>query len=446
MHDPIPAECPGPAPPGLEACLRRLSDAVGRKWRLIAATTVFSMLVAALYLARTERLYEATARLLLLQQGGRPLSVTKDEGMRAVERSEDFIPTQMAVLQSPHVVGRAIEAVGAEKFPTLRGRRGATSVEEMTRTMIKYYLKITRPDRSASILLIKYRAASKAEATRMVEALVASYQGFLISNDKNDNSKVVSIISRARDELSRELEDLEKKYLEFQRTNPLLMEDASSRPLLNSRLTALDRSANEAMVKAMRLRSQLAIGRRLASEGAETWAVAYAIAQVGDDPGIGLIPRSAESTQGISADYLRQLIKEQQELAATFGPEYSKVKELQEQIAAVGQRTREAMGRLDGGEIDQLLSSIRQSLDSVEAMRTELGKQLQQDMEEARKNTIDMTVGRNLHSQLERQKTLFFAIVDQLKQAQFGGDFGSIGARRSSGPMRSTSRSIPRCS
>jgi len=69
----------------------------------------------------------------------------------------------------------------------------------------------------------------------MVEALVASYQGFLISNDKNDNSKVVSIISRARDELSRELEDLEKKYLEFQRTNPLLMEDASSRPLLNSR-------------------------------------------------------------------------------------------------------------------------------------------------------------------------------------------------------------------
>ena len=76
------------------------------------------------------------------------------------------------------------------------------------------------------------------------------------------------------------------------------------------------------------------------------------------DAGIGLIPRSAESTQGISADYLRQLIKEQQELAATYGPEYSKVKELQEQIAAVGQRTREAMRRLDGGEIMEAKSLV----------------------------------------------------------------------------------------
>ena len=74
-----------------------------------------------------------------------------------------------------------------------------------------------------------------------------------------------------------------------------------------------------------------------------------------------------------------------------------------------------------------LSSSIRQSLTSVEMMRAEVGEQLTQDMEKARKNAIDMTVGRNLHSQLERQKSLFFAIVDQLKQAQFGGEFGSIG-------------------
>ena len=363
MHDPIPAEHPRCFTPGagrlppLPAPLRRGPEEVDADR---GDDLVHRAGRGSLYLARTERLYEATARLLLSQQGGRPLSVTKgDEGVRTIEGSEDFIPNQMVVLQSPRIVERAIEAVGAKDLPTLRGKQAAPSTEDMTRTMIKHYLKIVRPDRTASILMIKYRAASKEEATRMVEALVASYHDFLISNDKKDNGKVVSIIIRARDELSRELEELEKKYLEFQRTNPLLLEDASSRPLINSRLAEFDRAANEAMVKAMRLRSQLAIGRRLAAEGAEMWAIAYAIAQVGDDPGIGLIPRSTESSQAISADYLRQLIKEQQELAATYGPEYSKVKALQEQITGVGQRAREAMGQLDRGDIEASCSPPR---------------------------------------------------------------------------------------
>src|SRR5581483_2959293 len=104
--------------------------------------------------------------------------------------------------------------------------------------------------------------------------------------------------------------------------------------------------------------------------------------------------------------------------------EFSKAKELQEQISHVQERTREAMGRLDRGGIGQLLSSIEQSLNSVEAMRSDVEKQLRGDMEKARKNALDLTVGRNLHARLERQKTLFFAIVDQLKQAQFGGDYG----------------------
>jgi capsular exopolysaccharide synthesis family protein len=429
MHDPIPSEFASIAAPGLDACLRRLRDVVWRRWRLVTAVIVASVLLAGVYLVRTERLYEATGRLLLLQQGVRPLSAGKDDGVRNVEHSDDFIPTQMAVLQSPRIVERAIATVGAENLPTLHGSRGAPSLEEMTRTAIKYYLKVLRPDRTASILLIRYRAASTGEATRMVAALVASYHEFLISNDKNDASKLVSIISRARDELGHELQGLEQKYLEFQKTNPLLLEDGSKGTLINSRLVELDRAANEATVKAMRLRSQLAIGRKLAAEGAEMWAVAYAIAQVGADQGIALIPRSAETTQGISADYLRQLIKEQQELAATYGPGYSKVKELQEQIASVGQRTREAIGTMDRGDIGQLLSSIERSLETVESLRAQVGDELAQDVEKAKKNAIEMTVGRNLQNQLDRQKSLFFAVIEELKQAQFGGDFGTIAAQ-----------------
>lgn len=429
MQDLTLADHPGLDPPELAAFLRHLSDVLRRKWRLIVTSTLLCVMIAALYLARTKPLYEATARLLLLQQGGRPLNVTKDEGTRILERSEDFIPTQMAILQSPRVVERAIETIGPENLPTLRAGSHAPSIQDLTRTMIKNYLKIKRPDRTASIIMVNCRAGSKREAIRVVEALVAGYEDYLINNYKHSNNKIVSIILKARDELSRELEVLEQKYLEFQQANPLLLADESGRSLINSRLAELDRAANESMVKAMKLRTQLEIGRKLAKEGADMWAVAHAMAQVSGDPGGNMIPRFAESLQGISADYLRQLIKEQQELAATYGPEYSKVKELQEQISLVQERARESVGRLGRGDTGQLLESIEQSLNSVEAMRAEIGKLRQSDMERAKRNAIDLTVGRNLQDRLERQKTVLFAIIDQLKQAQFGGDFGSISSQ-----------------
>ena len=305
VQDVTLADHPGSNPPELADFLRHLSDVLRRKWRPIVTSILLCVMIAALYLVRTKPLYEATARLLLLQQGGRPLNVTKDEGARTLEPSEDFIPTQMAILRCPRVVERAIETIGPENLPTLRAGLHAPSIQDLTRTMIKNYLKIKRPDRTALIIVINYRAGSKREAIRVVEALVASYEDYLINNYKNSNNKIVSIILKARDELSRELEVLEKKYLEFQQANPLLLADESGRSLINSRLAELDRAANESMVKAMKLRTQLEIGRKLAKEGADMWAVAHAMAQVSGDPGGNMIPRLSESLQGISADYLR---------------------------------------------------------------------------------------------------------------------------------------------
>ena len=44
-------------------------------WRLIAITVVVCLTIAGLYVAAAKRVYQATTRLLVLQQGGRPLNV-----------------------------------------------------------------------------------------------------------------------------------------------------------------------------------------------------------------------------------------------------------------------------------------------------------------------------------------------------------------------------------
>ena len=76
-----------------------------------------------------------------------------------------------------------------------------------------------------------------------------------------------------------------------------------------------------------------------------------------------------------------------------------------------------------------LLKSIEQGLKSVEGMRAEVEQRFQNDLAESNKSEIGQLAESNLRNNLERQRVLFYSVVDQLKQAQLVSDFGSVTAR-----------------
>ena len=100
--------------------------------------------------------------------------------------------------------------------------------------------------------------------------------------------------------------------------------------------------------------------------------------------------------------------------------------ELQAQISRAQERTREARGRLEQPDVRSLLASIEQSLKSVEILEDELGKRFEQDLEKTKQVESDLLVESNLRANMERQRALFNSVVNQLKEAQFAGDFNSI--------------------
>lgn len=418
---------PGPPAPGATQAIvmiaSRYVHIFMHRWRLVATVLAAGFGAALVYLATARPMYAATARLLIQQQGGRPLNVVNADPVRSIEAAEDFIPTQVSILQSSRVVERAIKSVGPKNLPTLLAAtppRSPVPTASMSQRAIKGYLEVSRPDRNSLIVLVKYRAGSPEEAVRMVNALIVSYEEFVKEHFQGTNSKLVSLISKARDELGRELEGLEKKYVEYLQSSPIAIDDESGQTLALGRMGELVRESGEARVKALRLKSQLELGRKLAKEGAEMWAISYAMNQLGKEPNNGQI--EPDAARDLVSDYLRQVIKEQQELAQQFGPGYSKVKELQEQIEQVQERSRATMGHKDRDGTRQLLASVQGSLVGIEAMRGELEKQLQND----RTMMAGIAEGRNLRDNLLRHRALFHTVVDQLKQAQFGGDFQGI--------------------
>ena len=306
----------------------------GRQWYV--ACVLACLAIASVYLVMAPRIYQAEAQLLVLQQGGRPLNVANTDSTRLMEGTDDYIPTHAAILGSPLVIERAIERIGRHNLPSLLEAQQADQdpVEAVSKR-----LKVTRPDRLAKILRIEYRAGDRGEVVRMVEAITESYKRVLEEAfQKNNSSTVIALISKARDELSQELQDLEGKYLELRRKTPSPIAGGEGRAFLASRLARWDQAANEAMIKSVQLKRQLELGRKLAGEGTELWAVAHAVSQLGGDT--RSLTAILSSSQDGAGDFIRQLAQEYQQLNQRFGPNYAKVRELKAQIERVRQSVR----------------------------------------------------------------------------------------------------------
>jgi capsular exopolysaccharide synthesis family protein len=392
----------------------------GRRW--IVGCTLAALVLAAVVLATATRLYQGTAKLLVLQHGARPLSTVSLSAEHAglVEGAEDYIPTHALILKSPVVVGRALEAIGLNNLPSIDPTIGPQrAVQEIVKN-----LTVTRPDRNAQILQVDYLARSPEESVRVVRAVAASYKSFLEDVSQKNNSEVVLLMTRAHDDLGKELEELERKYLEFRRQSPLLA-DSAGRPLINRRIDEWDHAASEARIKALQLKAQLELGRKLAGDGVGLWSIGYALDQV--DKGSNGAGGFGAHTQGLlpapPSDYLRQLGVEQQQLATRLGPQSTRVKELEEQITQVQEQSRATRSRHEQFEINDMLHSIEQTLKSIEAMRTQISEQFDREADLARSAEIALVTESNLKSAVERQRMLFNTVVDQLKQAQFAGDF-----------------------
>ncbi len=265
-----PMSLPAPAASvpagGFVEDLRGIAAIARLWWRVIAATTGVALAIAVLYLVRSRPGYLATSRLLVTVEGKAPLSVSSGEAGRIVEAHEDYLPTHTLIIRSPAVVWRALQSIDRE---------------DLTARAVIERLAVTRPDPVARVLLVSYRAPDSADALALVSAVVASYQAFLDENSRDANKEVSRLLGNAREGLGRELQALEQQYLELKRSNPALGMDETGRTFPMRRLDQWDRAAGEAMIRAVQLRTQLELGRKLVAEGAGPATLAQALDQVG---------------------------------------------------------------------------------------------------------------------------------------------------------------------
>ena len=259
--------------------LFKVSGLVRRRWRLIAVINLIFVTLAVLYLARTKTLYKSTARLLVIQQGERPINVGGPSPFGHLPSQSDTLSTHLLLIRSPIIVGRALDLAQLNHL----------SVDAVINN-----LKVQQPAGGGKVVDLEYQTDSRDDANRVMEACIASYDQFLKENFQKDTRDVIALIGKARDELSKELKELEHKYLEFRKEHPGLTGSIEGRSFLARRLDQWDQAAGSALARALQLRTQVELARKLSKEGVASSVINAALNQLagasGPDMGAAAAP------------------------------------------------------------------------------------------------------------------------------------------------------------
>jgi capsular exopolysaccharide synthesis family protein len=131
-----------------------------------------------------------------------------------------------------------------------------------------------------------------------------------------------------------------------------------------------------------------------------------------------------ERLDQVATDELRKLRLQHEQLLREHGEAHPMVAQLKQRISGIEGRRQKAASSPEGNTA--LIDYMTQSLESIEAMRNDLQKKFDEDLTLSKKAEITFLEESNLRSNLERQRTLFNSVVDQLKQARLVSDYDNV--------------------
>ncbi len=219
-----------------------------RGWIYIAVCMAICLTLAVILASRNVTTYQSTARLLVLQQGGRNMTNGGDPLLAMKGNYEESLGTHLQIIRSPITVEQALDSAG------LKGLGVDSVVKRLT---------VTVPELSAKVLQVGYTADTRDEAMKVMQAVIKSYEEFLKKNFQRSTSETINLFTNARDQLGKDVENLEKQYLKYRQKNPSYSTDEKGRSIAARRLEHWEQQSNQAMVQSLHLQAQLELGKKL---------------------------------------------------------------------------------------------------------------------------------------------------------------------------------------
>jgi capsular exopolysaccharide synthesis family protein len=223
-----------------------------RRWTL-AGTVGVCALLAGLYLALATRVYSASAKVLVEQNGPEALGGAK----HAEGQSESYTQTQADVLQSGPVLRRALDAVHFEKMNTF-AKAGTDPIAWLRRSGA-FKVDVAR---KSDVIVVSMESAWPEEAAAIANSIVKEYVAEQSIQKRAAGEEILAALGKEKQELKKSRDASMAAMQAFKRDNDVLSFGSDRGNTALERSATLAASLTTAEMLSIDLRAQLAAVKR----------------------------------------------------------------------------------------------------------------------------------------------------------------------------------------
>ena len=454
-------------------------------WLKLLFFVIVGWVLAAVYFVLADSDYESNAELYVIRKD----ATLATEGVtgRTTESSvsEDFLATQMQIIQSRRILGKVLERpqprnvavdyvinrifhyyhlTPPEITVRIKDLPGLASEIDPDENPVDYLVDNLRVSRGgggqakeAHVLKISFTHSSDVETKVILDALLAEYADYLKSKFQDVNKDAAVLIEQAMDELETAMDDAEKSYTQFRKEAPLLWTEDGSSNVHLLRFEVIQNELSQLNLKISEATTRLQVVRETLRKQIESGAPAFDRLALIDEQSAARIAMMLTVQQGEAetADFQSKQ-PERMEAARTeyqsimamklemetlieqfgFGPNHPKIASLRQQIETAEGFVQDRSNVLDvpledmelGPQevLDAYLTLLENDLSALHARKSQLELEAQAEENAARQLVEYELEGESKQQEIVRLQELHDAIVARLQNINLAKEYGGV--------------------
>ncbi len=426
-----------------ESVFEILSVLRRQRW-LVLFFTLVGLAIGIAYALNGRPWYQSSAKMLI-----NPKTTGMSNSSTADTLAEDVLASHMEVLQSRRIVQAALEKDGLTELESIK-----PFIDESmdAADYVIGQMELTRGGggdaKAARSLLIGMVHTDPVDSQKILDSVLVEYQKFIVSQVESVMSTANRLVSKAKEDVDKELRIAESEYMEARRAAPLLFQGEGSSNVYQEKYRRLEDELlnveiEEASIKTRFDNVQAAI--KSMEGGTEAQKLdqlalidGKSLERLGVFAGLKMnasttaefMAAQPERIAEAQAEYqqLLELMSEKQRLSSVFGEQHPKVQDIDEKMTLVKNFLNERQVKLQSSvglaelplSPESLLRTyvgfLTHDLAAIQNRKKELAI-LSTNAEAQAKKLIDFEIEEQLlRNKIVRQEALFDGIVKQLSE------------------------------
>lgn len=285
-----------------------------RRWTILAVITVFTIL-ASIASFKMKPVYKAVARLEVEPEMPQIQMLNDSTAYQQLQTDQDFLRTQIQILQTDNLAWRTIEQLGLGQDPAFNNPKTNKPEDPETAKMqlirrFKGQLSVDLVPGSR-VVLVGFESTDPHIAARVSNALVDNYTDYNFREKYDATRQAAGRMEQQLDELKAKVEKSQRDLLDYQRQHAIV-DVGEKESVVEQRLAQMSGDLSQAQNDRIEKEAQF---RQVQSNPGQVSAIAQ------ND----LLQKLQEKNADLRGQYVEALHQ--------YGPNYPKVGRLQQEVA-----------------------------------------------------------------------------------------------------------------